>query len=84
MKNSLFYQTIFGAEIGDIMMSLIQTTVLNDENPFEYLVALQDYGRDVVAEPERWLPWHWRETLAAKTAVTGQKPTVLATADSCR
>jgi hypothetical protein len=65
LKNSLFYQTERGAETGDFLMSLIQTCVLNNENPFEYLVTIQGNERSVTAEPHRWLPWNWRERAAA-------------------
>ena len=32
-KNSLFYKTLNGAEVGDLYMSLIHTCELNDVNP---------------------------------------------------
>ena len=40
-KNSLFYKTENGAEVGDLFMSLIHTCELNDANPFDYLTELQ-------------------------------------------
>jgi len=40
-KNSLFYKTQNGADVGDMFMSLIQTCNMAQENPFDYLVALQ-------------------------------------------
>jgi len=40
-KNSLFYKTAEGAWIGDVYMSLIHTSEVNEVNPFDYLVALQ-------------------------------------------
>ena len=72
LKNSLFYKTAGGALVGDATMSLIQTCVLNDENPFEYLVAIQDNARAVNESPEKWLPWNWRENIKvpAKAAAT--------------
>jgi len=36
-KNSLFYKTENGAGVGDLFMSLIHTSELNDANPFDYL-----------------------------------------------
>jgi hypothetical protein len=65
LKNSLFYKTRGGAEVGDLMMSLIQTCVLNGENPLDYLVAIQKHERKVSQSPEKWLPWNWRENLDA-------------------
>ena len=39
-KNSLFYLTMNGAQVGDLFMSLIHTCELNQVNAFDYLVAL--------------------------------------------
>jgi hypothetical protein len=64
-KGSLFYKTLKGAEVGDIYMSLIHTCRLCDVNPFEYLKALQQNAQDVSSHAARWLPWNYREQLAA-------------------
>ena len=64
-KGSMFYKTVKGAEVGDIYMSLIHTCRLCDVNPFEYLKALQQRVQDVISQPVRWLPWNYREQLAA-------------------
>jgi transposase len=63
-KNALFYKTENGAHVGDIFMSLIHTVELNRENPFEYLVALQQYHDDVAVSPGDWMPWNYRDRLA--------------------
>ena len=39
-KNSLFYKTLNGAQVGDLYMSLIHTCELNGANPFDYLTEL--------------------------------------------
>jgi transposase len=62
-KNSYFYKTAKGAHVGDVFMSLIHTTELADGNPFDYLTELQKHGKDVAANPARWMPWIYRETL---------------------
>lgn len=63
-KNSLFYKTKHGAEVGDLFMSLIHTAELNNADPFHYLCELQ-YNRALVEEnPEEWMPWNYRQTLA--------------------
>lgn len=64
-KGSLFYKTVRGAEVGDIYMSLIHTCRLCDVNPFDYLNALQQRAQEVIGAPARWLPWNFREQLAA-------------------
>lgn len=63
-KNALFYKTLNGAQVGDLYMSLIHTAELNGVNPFEYLTELQRHAPQVSAQPSRWLPWNYRETLA--------------------
>jgi transposase len=65
-KNALFYKTQNGAHVGDTFMSLIHTAELNGENPFDYLVALQQHCDEVVANPGAWMPWTYRETLARR------------------
>jgi hypothetical protein len=63
-RNSLFYRSDRGAEIGDMFMSLIYTTELRSENPFEYLTAILRNEKAVAEHPAAWLPWTYRETLA--------------------
>ena len=63
-KNSMFYKTSNGAEVGDIYMSLIHTCALCRVNPIEYLQALQIHAQDVQASAALWLPWNYREQLA--------------------
>ena len=59
-KNSLFYKTVNGAEVGDLYMSLIHTCELNDVNPFAYLTDLQRYPEELAAHPADWMPWNYR------------------------
>lgn len=62
-KNSMFYKTENGAAVGDCIMSLCQTCIANDENPFEYLITLQKNSKHVAKNPKLWLPWNYRNTL---------------------
>lgn len=71
-KNSLHYRTVRGAAVGDAFMSLIQTCAANGVNPFDYLVAVVRHAAAVAAAPERWLPWNYRDALAA---AVGSSPT---------
>lgn len=64
-KNALFYKTENGARVGDLFMSLIHTAELCGADPFDFLVALQRHPEAVAAHPEQWLPWNYREALAA-------------------
>ena len=63
-KNSLFYKTVNGAEVGDLYMSLIHTCELNDVNPFDYLTELQRHATELAANPAVWMPWNYRAALA--------------------
>jgi hypothetical protein len=37
-------------------------------NPFDYLTVLQQHRDALAATPAAWMPWTYRETLAAVTA----------------
>lgn len=63
-KNALFFKTLHGARIGDILMSLIETCALNKINPFDYLVTLIRNAREVRRNPAEWLPWNYQATKA--------------------
>jgi transposase len=62
-KNSQFYKTKNGAEVGDLFMSLIHTCELNGANPFDYLIELQKHASELAKNPEAWMPWNYQETL---------------------
>jgi hypothetical protein len=62
-KNSLFYKTLNGADVGDLYMSLIHTYELNDVNPFDYLTELQRHTEELAAKPADWMPWNYRVAL---------------------
>jgi hypothetical protein len=63
-KNSLFYKTENGAEVGDLFMSLIHTCELNGVNPFDYLTELQRHLAELAGNPSAWMPWNYGEMLA--------------------
>jgi hypothetical protein len=67
-KNSLFYKTQHGADVGDLFMTLIYTCEINGENPFDYLTELQLHASEAALNPGAWLPWTYRETLASLTS----------------
>jgi hypothetical protein len=50
--------------VGDIFMSLIHTCELNGINPFDYLTEIERPAKEAAAEPARWMPWNYQETLA--------------------
>ena len=61
-KNSLFYKTENGAQVGDLFMSLIHTAELAGANPFDYLTELQKHFQEMAASPQEWMPWNYRQT----------------------
>jgi transposase len=63
-KNALFYKTPRGAHVGDLFMSLIHTAELCGADAFEYLTELARHAKDVAAQPQGWMPWNYRQTLA--------------------
>jgi len=63
-RNSLFYKTPKGAQVGDCLMSLIYTATQNGVNAYDYLNDLQRYCSEVKAAPALWLPWNYQHTLS--------------------
>jgi hypothetical protein len=63
-KNSLFYKTQQGADVGDVYVSLIHTSYFAGADPLEYLIQLQRHEQQVQAEPAHWLPWNYHQQLA--------------------
>jgi transposase len=60
-KNSLFYKTQRGAQVGDIYMSLIHTCQNAQADPFDYLTQLQRHRAGVIESPADWFPWNYRQ-----------------------
>jgi transposase len=69
-KNAYFYKTQNGARVGDLFMSLIHTCELNKVNAFEYLTELQKHSDELSANPGDWMPWNYRQTLAASKVLS--------------
>jgi hypothetical protein len=63
-KNAMFYKNQVGAWIGDLFMSIIHTCSLARINPMDYIIKLQEYKSWMKLDPEKWMPWNYRETVA--------------------
>jgi hypothetical protein len=63
-NNSLFYKTEYGAQVGDLFMSLIHTCRINGVNAFKYLTAIQQHARQVAAAPADWMPWNYQQAMS--------------------
>jgi transposase len=64
-KNSLFYKTQRGADVGDLYMSLVHTCYSSGASPIDYLTELQWNHERVRAAPGDWMPWNYRAQLVA-------------------
>jgi transposase len=69
-KGSLFFRSEHGAHAGDVFMSLIYTCELCGANAFDYLTELQRHAAELAAHPQDWMPWNYRDTLAAISDVS--------------
>jgi len=58
-RNSLFFKTSVGADISDVITSMLVTCYENDINAFDYLTSIQRNQLLVKASPEKWLPWNY-------------------------
>ena len=72
-KNSSFYRSELGADVSDVISSVLGTCHENGLNAFDYLCAVQRHAEAVRRKPERWLPWNWKLT-AATTETAGATP----------
>lgn len=64
-KNALFFRNEHGAAVGDVLQSIIETAVLNNVNPFDYLVTLVNNKQQVRRHPQLWLPWNYQKAAQA-------------------
>ncbi len=62
-KNSLYYRTETGAWVGDLFMSMIHTCNLMGVNAFKYITVLLRNADKLAADPDRWMPWNFEQTL---------------------
>jgi transposase len=69
-KNSLFYRTQRGADVGDLFMSLVQTCRANAINPFAYMMAVVRNAPAAKSAPDQWMPWNYPANPVPQTKVT--------------
>ena len=73
-KNSYFYKTMRGANVGDLYMSLIDTCYLSGADPIDYLTELQRNHERVRIAPGDWLPWNYRQQFPATAPSANADP----------
>jgi hypothetical protein len=61
-KNASFFKSSVGADVGDVITSILATAASANVNIFEYLNALQRNAESVKKNPEQWLPWSYEKT----------------------
>ena len=57
-KTSHFYKTQVGADVANVLTSVIATAYRNDCNAFEYLNRIQANRKEVKLNAQKWLPWN--------------------------
>lgn len=74
-KSSLFYKTLEGAKFASYVQSALYSAAQNDINPCSYMVALLENEEAVIADPEKWLPWVYKDTINEIQAIAAKKVT---------
>ena len=64
-KTSHFYRTKTGADIANVLLSIVATAYRAQVNLFDYLIVLQRYRDLVRKDPATWLPWCYQKSLEA-------------------
>ncbi len=63
-KNALFFKTLVGAEMSDIIMSIGATAGFDGVDLFHYFVSILRYQKEVAQNPEAFLPWKYLKIIA--------------------
>jgi len=64
-KNSYFFKTSHGADVGCLLMSMIKTASQAGVSPFDYLQTLLLHRSVLRQSPGLWLPWNYRAQVQA-------------------
>ena len=70
---SFNFQTKNGSEVGDAVMSLVQTAHAAGIEPVAYLAHCLEHHEDLKRNPQKYLPWNYRERIQS-TAQTRASP----------
>ena len=62
-KSSMFYKTLSSAAFASYVQSALYSAAQNEINPCDYMCALIDNEKEVIQNPNAWLPWRYQETL---------------------
>jgi len=59
----LFFKTQHVADIAYVLNSLLSTCQKQRLNSFKYLTELRKYSEKVRLNPEKWLPWNYKDEI---------------------
>lgn len=62
-KNSQTFKTVYSAEYGSRLISVIVTCMANNIDAIDYLTQLQRYEEAVWSDPQAWAPWRYQQAL---------------------
>lgn len=65
-KNSQFFRTLYSADYGSRIISLIVTCIVGGFNAIDYLTELQRHEEAVWRDPGAWMPWSYQDTLKSQ------------------
>ena len=68
-KNSYFYKTGHGADVGAIILSMITSCRLNGTNVWNWMVSVLKRESEVRRNPAAFLPWVYKEEAAEAEAL---------------
>ena len=63
-KSYMFFKTVNGADVANVLTSLIATAWRAGINVYQYLIDLQRYKESVKSNPENWVPYRYEATIA--------------------
>jgi transposase len=59
-KNSYFFKTAHGADVGCLLMSMIRTASQAAVSPFAYIETLLRHRTELRKNPGLWMPWNYQ------------------------
>jgi len=62
-KNSQSFKTVYSADYGSRLISVIVTCMVNNIDAIDYLTQLQCHEDAVWRDPQAWSPWNYQHTL---------------------
>ena len=72
-KSSMFYKTLKGAQLASFIQTMIYSAAQNDINPYEYVLNILNYKKEVMLAPKQWLPWNYHKAIEALDDSNGRQ-----------